>query len=99
MVSPSTSRVVDSLAPTAATNVPGRSHEPSSTGVLGHGPGGWASDWREPYFLGELERLGIPYVLSRLPLERDMQASGRALEEYFVTEGLGKRHYALFVHE
>lgn len=51
-------------------------------------------DWRETLLLGELERLGIPYVSSKRVLIADRRATGRTVADYFVLRGPSRRHYS-----
>lgn len=59
-----------------------------------HGlPGLRRLDWREELLLGELQRQGLPFVLSSTELIEDQVASGRPPEAYFITRGSGRGHY------
>lgn len=48
---------------------------------------------REIFFTQTLDRVGAPYVLSRVPLERHAAQSGVSWDAYFYTEGGKRNHY------
>ena len=50
-------------------------------------------DWHEPFLIGELERLQMPYVSSRPLLQAHAQESGQPVSDYFFTKGIRRRHY------
>lgn len=50
-------------------------------------------DWHEPFLIGELERLEMPYVSSRPLLQAHAQQSGQPVSDYFFTQGIQRRHY------
>ncbi|MCP3915207.1 MAG: hypothetical protein GY711_06610 [bacterium] len=51
------------------------------------------TDWREQFLAGELERMRIPYVSSRLALRADRDRTGAHNGDYYIQEGLGLGHY------
>lgn len=51
------------------------------------------TDWREPWLEAELDRLGIPWVSSRLALDADARATGDDPSVFFVPQGeRGQNH-------
>ena len=50
-------------------------------------------EWRHEYFVEQLERAGRPWVSARAALDADREATGRAVEDYFLHEGGGAGHY------
>ena len=52
-----------------------------------------SKDWREPYLLAELERLGMPYISAKALLQADARTTGRGIGDYFLQEGGVRRHY------
>lgn len=54
---------------------------------------GPAEDWREPFFLHELDTRGIRYVSSRGELAAALEDPRREVFDYFVRQGPSKRHY------
>jgi len=54
---------------------------------------------REEFLLGELSRLGAPYVLSREELVADARRTGRTESDYFIVSGHGRNHYTALGNE
>jgi len=50
-------------------------------------------NWRDGFLIGELERLGMPFVSSRTVIDEDKLATGRKAEDYFYLRGGEKGHY------
>jgi hypothetical protein len=51
-------------------------------------------DWREPFALSELERLGIPYISSKPRLRAAALRTQQNLTAFYFQDGRGKGHYS-----
>lgn len=51
------------------------------------------NNWREPFFIRQLQRLRMPYLSSKRRLREDQKTSHRTLKDYYIFQGEGYGHY------